>query len=88
LRGHTAPLIFSVEFGAMFSHHRAAFYKGMNIERQQQSILQHASADSHLPSPTRHPLLNAVGPNTYHNRLRVTCAGVRGTASQYTRVAY
>jgi hypothetical protein len=81
LRGHTAPLIFSVEFGAMFSRHRAAFYKGRDIERQQQSILQHASADSHLPSPTRHQFLNAVGPNTYRDQLRDTCAGVCGTAS-------
>lgn len=53
MRGNTAPLIFSAEFGALFSHHWNGFYKEMEIERPQRPILHHVSADSHSPKLSR-----------------------------------
>lgn len=53
LEGWYCTVIFSAEFGALFSHHWNGLYKEMEIERQQRPILQHVSADSHFPSLSR-----------------------------------
>lgn len=65
MRGNTALLIFSAEFGALFSHHWTGSDKEMEIERPQRPILQHVSADPHHPSPSRRQVLNTVGLGAY-----------------------
>ena len=94
MRGNTAPLIFSAEFGALFSHHWNGFYKEMEIERQQRPILQHVSADSHFPSLSRRQLLKAVGLGAYrkttpcHMRLRPLRSVVRQVTMQNSVINY
>ena len=86
MRGNTALLIFSAEFGALFSHHWNGFYKEMEIERQQRPILQHVSADYHFPSLSRRQLLKAVGLGAYRKLLRVNHMRLRPLRSVVRQV--